>query len=256
MTIINWGSLVKDSTDSETIEQAIARIVAEHNDEPTAHMADGQAIDLHRKDTTVDHPAGSIFADKETMSEFKTYDYFSTLDGWGIVGDVFTAGFSAGLTLEHGVTEASSMLKGFDGIINFIDSNKDFLFQTNLRIYQGSGGTDGFIGINSTYSISTRAIGFKIANNVLSTYIKHGSTVHEVTLSSVSVITPHIYRVQYIAGERTFYFFIDGVLVDSYVLPTGVSLAYDGIVCYSFDVYGNPSDSQIFISTLFVARGS
>lgn len=72
-----WGQLPKAQDDDETIEEAINRIVGEHNDDPVAHSSAGQAIAVHREDTMIDHPAGSIPFDKKIAGNMQYKDYFT-----------------------------------------------------------------------------------------------------------------------------------------------------------------------------------
>lgn len=64
MSLQSWASLQKSSTDSETIEQAIARLIAVHNSDPTAHLGIDGSLLAHKSDEVIDHPALSIVPDK------------------------------------------------------------------------------------------------------------------------------------------------------------------------------------------------
>ena len=61
---ITWGDLAKSQIDDEKIEEAIERIVAEHNDDPEAHVKEGQALQSHKAAEVIDHLAKSIVRDK------------------------------------------------------------------------------------------------------------------------------------------------------------------------------------------------
>lgn len=61
---INWYNLAKNATDPQTIGEAIAEALADHNNDPNAHMTAGEAIDLHRDNPVIDHPAESVVNDK------------------------------------------------------------------------------------------------------------------------------------------------------------------------------------------------
>jgi len=75
MTLPLWGQLQKSLDDTETIEQAIERIVAEHNAEPEAHLGTGESLSEHKHTTVLDHPAGSVLADK--FSDDEHFFYFT-----------------------------------------------------------------------------------------------------------------------------------------------------------------------------------
>ena len=59
-----WGTLPKAQDDATTIDSEISAAIAAHNADPDAHTATGQALDLHRVNEVIDHPAGSIVQDK------------------------------------------------------------------------------------------------------------------------------------------------------------------------------------------------
>lgn len=64
MVAINWEHLAKNQTDPETIEEAIVRIVQEHDDDPEAHLESGQSLEAHKNSDVIDHLAFSIVNDK------------------------------------------------------------------------------------------------------------------------------------------------------------------------------------------------
>ena len=69
MALPNWGQLQKSQDDSETIEQAIARLIAVHNGESTSHLGTGESLEAHRQAEVIDHPEGSIPTDKYSTAE-------------------------------------------------------------------------------------------------------------------------------------------------------------------------------------------
>ncbi|MFA5298131.1 MAG: hypothetical protein WC389_07985 [Lutibacter sp.] len=61
--------LAKSQTDNETIEEAIDRIVAEHNADETSHLGVGESLQSHKAAEIIDHLASSIIADKIGIGE-------------------------------------------------------------------------------------------------------------------------------------------------------------------------------------------
>ena len=59
-----WGQLDKSQTDSEKIEEAILRLISEHNEDETAHLGAGQSLQSHKAAEIIDHLAESIVEDK------------------------------------------------------------------------------------------------------------------------------------------------------------------------------------------------
>jgi len=59
-----WGQLAKAQDDQETIEEALVRLIGEHETDSGAHTGAGGALETHKTQVVVDHPAGSIVEDK------------------------------------------------------------------------------------------------------------------------------------------------------------------------------------------------
>lgn len=252
---MNWEHLPKNAVENETIEQAIVRIVEQHNNDNTAHMATGQSIDVHRKESILDHKVGSVLADKETMSELKFYTTFESLDMWDVVGQVSNAGImGCQLYVENGAVEQSSIEVLNVTLGNFLNTNKDMIFQSLLDLDLGTGAYELRFGQIANFNTALEGFGFKIANNTLYTVVKGYQIDNQVAQNSISVSVPHIYRAQYIAGERKFYFFIDGIEIHTYTLPTGTSLESDTGI-YMGIKSTTLSDGNINITNITYARG-
>ena len=59
-----WGDLAKSQVDDETIEEAIARVVQEHDDDETSHLETGESLQSHKASEIIDHIAESVVNDK------------------------------------------------------------------------------------------------------------------------------------------------------------------------------------------------
>ena len=64
MAIPTWGMLEKSQTDPEKIEEAIARLIAEHNNDEAAHLGAGQSLQSHKASEIIDHAISSVVSDK------------------------------------------------------------------------------------------------------------------------------------------------------------------------------------------------
>lgn len=85
-----WGDLQKSLDDNETIEQAIARMIGEHEADPQAHQGEGESLQNHKASEIIDHPAGSVKIDKNTFYSFVYSLLFSDFSTWSK-----SAGFSS-----------------------------------------------------------------------------------------------------------------------------------------------------------------
>lgn len=59
-----WGNLGKTLLDPKLIDEAIAEYIANHNNDPDAHLEDGQMMQSHRASAIIDHLAESVVNDK------------------------------------------------------------------------------------------------------------------------------------------------------------------------------------------------
>jgi len=64
MATINWYLLPKSQVDNETIEEAIARLIAEHEADEESHLGTGESLQSHKAAEIIDHLASSIVEDK------------------------------------------------------------------------------------------------------------------------------------------------------------------------------------------------
>src|SRR3989304_6485351 len=88
MSVETWGQLDKSQSDSEKVEGAIARLIAEHEADPDSHLGSGESLEAHRASEVMDHMAGSVLADKLSFTEI-IYDVpFETLASWYTTGEV------------------------------------------------------------------------------------------------------------------------------------------------------------------------
>lgn len=204
--------LPKAQDDPTTVDEAILAAVASHNDDPTAHMAAGQSIDVHRANTVIDHPAGSVLSDKLPQARFIS-SVFESLDGWGQykTGTGFIYLNFPGIVLQSGATSGGLALvyTGGDGFSNF-DAAKSFFMKMTVVLSASAGQTVrwgiGADGLGDGFS----GCGFKVVGGTLYGYYIDDSAETTVTLSGVTVTTAHVYEIRYDAAAHQFVFWIDG----------------------------------------------
>lgn len=217
-----WGLLAKAQDDPETIEEAIVRLITAHEADAGAHTGAGESLETHKDQNVIDHKAGSVLADKDTMTEFVIKDDLKSLDGWNITGNIDNADWpGVALYVEWTVVNKSSMDVQSTVPAQFFDTNFDMMFQVTAKfdlsfaLYEAWLGMaiDGILPIDGFGFIFedgvTKAM-FAITNNrEISGAITNDETVE------------HVYRAQYnaLAEEATFY--IDGVLVATLDKPVG-----------------------------------
>ena len=92
MSVETWDQLPKNQTDPETIEQAIARLIAVHEADPEAHTGANESLQAHRQNEIIDHPASSIVPDKLNNNSPTYQNFFSGVTNYVVEGPVNQTG--------------------------------------------------------------------------------------------------------------------------------------------------------------------
>jgi len=69
MAQFTWGDMPKSQTEAQLITEYVAQEIATHEADPQAHMGADESIDIHRKNTILDHPTQSIVSDKFSSAD-------------------------------------------------------------------------------------------------------------------------------------------------------------------------------------------
>lgn len=232
MSIETWGMMPKNQEDAETIEEAIDRIVAVHEADPTAHTGTNEAIAVHRENDILDHLAGSVKADKLSFAR-KVDSSFESLDGFQKSGTIFQS--IASLHIRAGnVSGNASYIYGYVDAWPPLSFDHSWMFETNFFLTPTSGAT-AYVGIGSLDANTggQTGLGFKIVGTTLYAYkITHIDTTPAETAVSLGAFDPtifHNYRVIYdhTLGEVRFY--LDGDLV--YTFDSSLPTVDDFSIC-------------------------
>lgn len=208
MSITVWGLLNKSQDDPETIEEAINRIVAEHNADPTAHTGLGQSIDLHRKNDILDHPAGSVVGDKMPFQEYQIPDGAATSEKWS--EETGTAYKIAGHDINVGLWSQTL----FQGVhsprhragANYPDADLILQFSLTLNGFQSTDGYFKFAFTNDLVDDPT-VLQFEKTGTAHRVFLKKdGVEVASQVLSNANN-TRTIYRIYYEHLTNTIYIY-------------------------------------------------
>jgi len=243
MSIVTWGNLPKSQIDNETIEEAITRLIAAHNDDADAHLETGQSLQSHKASEIIDHLALSIIQDKIGDGEISLQKLIAdhhiivsaleSLDGWFYGGTIKNDLSCVWLK----TTNSSDNVAYLGCTPTFwypLNWDKDFFWQTSIEfsdnteqvIYFGIGGSDK-LG-------DCVFVGFKISNGTLYCCFGvdegGGYSYTSQEISGITITDPNVYRIIYIQSEGTLNFYVNGVLKKTWDsgLPTesSNSLAY------------------------------
>jgi len=241
-----WGIISKNQIDPERVEAAIARIIAEHNDDEQAHVGEGRSLDQHKVSVIIDHVVASIIADKIAAGEIER-SHLS--DDAVILG---TENFDKGAVMDF--TNFSSAVSGSAIIVKQhrncrvktgstvnsvaqvyteFDQQGDLWYPTSdleLQIHyyidgdwgwETAFGTEIYIkygeGINADMGSATdKCFGIKLEDNaegeiVATAFVRDGAVLKtEVMQSDLQMETSYVFRITKIGSIWKFY--INGVL--------------------------------------------
>jgi hypothetical protein len=213
MTLPLWGSLQKAQDDSETIEDAITRLIVEHESDPTAHLGTGESLEQHKSESIVDHPQGSILPDKISVTDLSFDTTFESLDGFDVTSGVTNPDWpGVEFSIYDGGGDLRTLKANLLGLIASPSISYDVLFDTYF--YVDSEDSLEIINVGLTNNTQTgRYLGFRITGGQIYGYANYGSGEHLTsslhTLSGVSVVFVRVYY-DYTGG--VIYFYVNGEL--------------------------------------------
>jgi len=220
-----WGNLPKSQTDNETIEQAIDRIILEHNNDEESHLGVGQSLQSHKASEIIDHLASSIVADKIGDREIlptHTDDFardtqspsLETLVSWnkstGITGGIGHVFFSTGAV----ISTPRYMYPWYSSVPTW---NKNLRAQwavmhittTNQIFYTAVGQAYVFGGVTS------QGIGFKVVDNTIYAFhsrsVGASNTEYLTALEGVTLTNLNLLRIEFVPDTRID-FYVNNVL--------------------------------------------
>lgn len=212
MTDPVWGLLPKSQTDAETIEQAIARLIAEHESDSGAHTGSGESLETHKSQEIVDHPAGSILVDKETFTEVVTRYAFESIDNWSF-GDTGWVNFKGGGVVDIGsewVEKSTNYMRQFiTWPEQFWEWEQNWLIQFIAWTDEADGVTAilGFIGYSNDWGF-----GFEFKDGDVRGFTIIDGVYEYTSFFTIDHTDLHTYRAIYEKTDEEFRFYVDGVL--------------------------------------------
>jgi hypothetical protein len=220
--MITWGQLAKSQTDPEKIEEAIQRLINEHNADPEAHLVEGGSLKSHKMAEIIDHLVNSIIADKIrdgtisgaklTGEPFIIYTIFESPDGWDIFSDqytdvVFTLG-GASLKFYGGTGSRNHYCYAIAipfGGGNGMDPTKNPIFETVARVPFQTNHVIYFVMGDK----NDQAFGFKVLNGVLyALHVKDG-VEYTTQITGIDITNWNKFRAVFTSGQKIEFFVND-----------------------------------------------
>jgi len=220
MPLQNWEGLQKSTTDDETIEQAIARLIAVHESDAESHLGANESLAAHKAADVIDHPAGSVVSDKIPdgqllLSQYSISRYVTQIDiGDMAVNNFDGSGWGGSLYAELATeNQWYTAYSGGDELYNLLGvASKSPTFRIRLRPNRTTN-AETYFGIGDFLGDS--ALGFKIVNSTLySVWWDNNPTEHLDSIAGISVSVPHNYEVR-VTYNTKIEWFVDGVSVKS-----------------------------------------
>jgi len=229
MSVETWGQLDKSQSDSEKVEGAIARLIAEHEADPDSHLGSGESLEAHRASEIIDHTAGSVVADKKTSKQWWFETSFDSFDSWNVVSGTPILTWPGVEMITSAVlnNEVEMITEPADSL-NFFDWSKNQMFQATVYLGNLSNTEkDFFWGVPGVLGDS-QAFGFRVRSGVLQAYCTIDGVESVVDLSTVSTSGARVYRaiIDTSAGKIDYY--VNSVLVAT----------IDGLTLTSSDTWG------------------
>ena len=249
-----WGTLAKTQDDPTTIDQEIDAKILAHNEDPTAHMASGQSIEVHRTNSIIDHPAGSVLADKVSNTEMLLSGLFDNLTPWAQTGTVATDKFPLlGLYVEDGSVPSSTAEITIESPANFLNHAYDMTFLVVMDTQLESGKPfDAFFGIGDGFGTDFGGFGFVVNAGVLKAASCDEHTNRFSDPIAVDWSIPHVYRAQISHTDNAIVYFVDGTQVAQLAIFDD---SIDGDSGPGFGIKaGADNDGYTYFSGLQVAR--
>lgn len=246
MSTETWGLMPKSGVDTETIEEAIVRLIAVHNDDNTAHLLVGQSIDEHRKETILDHPAGSVLPDKSSFNDLTFSTRFETLTAFTKTG-VVNASSWPGVNIElfDGGGDTASIKANFLALLTGSTATYDILMDSYFYRDSVSDVWDIRGGIANN-ALTTHYLGFRIVGGEVRGYARINGTYTETAdLFTVPQGQVVFVRVFYNYAEGTIYFYVNGLQLGTLDATAGLNISNQ------IAFYGNAGTEESCVFRLY-----
>ena len=231
-----WGQLEKSAVDPEKIEEAIERIIAEHNGDPESHLGEGGSLLSHKASEIIDHVVASIIADKLAAGAVQIramdviYVNSTPMQMEGCLRQITGSATitdpddDIGIIVATGATQNSLANLLSQGMFMKDQTwNKERTWNCGLRLFTLTSQIIRFgMGQMVNDSPAARHIGFLLNNGELWATVGNGSVETKERLVDPTSAGPYYYKLKFFPGEKA-EFYVDGVLRGTITenLPSG-----------------------------------
>ena len=257
MSIETWGQMPRAGDDPETITEYVTRKIADHNENNQAHLGEGESIDEHRKEAVIDHPEGSILADKLTNTEQVVQDTFNNLSRWTTSGAVGTPSFS-GVFLAVDSDMQQALIHSGSPFIGSINYHKEYVLQFTLGFAYRGQACEGIFGFGRVFSNDfLSGFGYELDNTQVRGYWYTSAGLEHTSWYSFSQGDRATLRAHYIPSDDTVLFFANGDQFSSITSPekpTGQLFAPRLRFELNYKTPDNLDVTEVQLSSLLIAQ--
>jgi len=243
---IVWGNLFKSQISAEKIEEAILRLIQDHEDDPDAHLETGESLESHKASVIIDHVVDSIIADKilageigrSHLSDDAVILGTENFDKGALINFTdFTSAISgsASIVKQHRnnkvktgstVNSVAQVYTEFDQQGDLWDPGDDLELQIHYYIdgdwgWETAAGTEIYIkygmGLNADMGLNTdKSFGIQLkddaAGNIIATaFVRDGASLDQAVMdATLEMEASYVFRITKIGSAWKFY--INGVL--------------------------------------------
>ena len=219
-----WGLMPKAQDDDETIEEAIARLIAEHEADEAAHLGVGEALQSHKASEIIDHAAESIVDDKLALGVVKQYRLsgneiqlffsFESLDGWThniTAGDQKILGtiMQTGTTINN-VKYLHTEPAGTGDIHNY---GKKTFFQVAMQFNSVADVLAYIVTGEDPQLGDAHGFGFTVQGGKIYAVVYYEGDEYKTEIVGATPTAFHVYRCLLDPAAAKIYYYIDNVLV-------------------------------------------
>lgn len=235
MTLPTWEHLAKNQEDAEKIEEAITRKIEEHEADPTAHLGEGESIELHRTDPMLDHKAGSVVPDKLSYKAREATTFFDSLNGWETQGSVFNRFLALNVPIFG--NQSQDAYAWIDTVViapvdDFVPGDGYIQFKASFTKNTDIGTAYVGLGVQDEVPSYGNILCFRFSGDNVSVGVALEDSISWYSVGSLAFSNHHVYRIETLEETGFAYFYIDGVEVYSVDVST-----MDNAYFASFGVY-------------------
>ena len=250
-----WGLMTKSQSDPEKIEEAIARLISEHEANPDSHLGPGESLQSHRAAEIIDHLAGSVVADKLQAGGSLILYTFDNLDRFNKSGNVDLSYWPELVLWGDTGTPKQAWIQSASNSRSIVNFNKDFIIQFAFFLAEEGSPTAKFSFGSFNVGNLSAGIALELTPNSDKVHLRLNGIDYYSHDLNISRANWHTFRIFYSSPDDQIFCYLDDVLVATINYP--VATHYDCGANLKFHLIdGGTGESALMIEYLLISRGT